>query len=97
MELLLRRTLSRGIRPRYVSALLHACGGQGAATGVLTQRERDVLRLLGEGLSNRDISERLVLSEGTVKTHVHNLISKLGVESRAQALIRAREIGVLDD
>jgi DNA-binding NarL/FixJ family response regulator len=80
--------------------LLGACGASGGGparggAGVLTAREREVLHLLGLGLSNRDIAERLVLSEGTVKSHVHNLISKLGVESRTQVLLRAREIGAM--
>ncbi|MBV9172232.1 MAG: response regulator transcription factor [Chloroflexi bacterium] len=100
MAVLLRQALSRGIRRRYVATLLGACGpstGGPPRTGlaVLTAREREVLHLLGLGLSNKEIAERLVLSEGTAKSHVHNLISKLGVESRTQAILRARELGAL--
>ena len=58
----------------------------------LTQRELDVLRLLVEGHSNRQIAETLFLSEGTVKFYVHNILQKLGVESRSQAIARARTL-----
>jgi len=72
-------------------------GLDGAPAGVelLTPRERDVLRLLAAGLSNRAIAERLVTSEATVKSHVHRLIGKLGVASRAQVIVRTRELGTL--
>jgi len=61
----------------------------------LTERERDVLRLLLEGASNREIARRLVLSVNTVKRHVYNLSGKLGVQSRMQAMIRARTLNLL--
>ena len=54
----------------------------------LTEREREVLRLLLEGVSNREIAQRLVLSVNTVKRHVYNICGKLEVQSRAQAIIR---------
>ncbi len=56
----------------------------------LTEREREVLRLLLEGASNREIAQRLVLSVNTVKRHVYNLCGKLGVQSRTQVIARAR-------
>ncbi|MEU8843474.1 response regulator transcription factor [Streptomyces roseus] len=61
----------------------------------LTPREREVLGLVGAGLSNSDIAERLVLSAATVKTHVHRCMSKLGVSSRAQAVVLAHESGLV--
>ncbi|MFJ3174111.1 response regulator [Streptomyces roseus] len=61
----------------------------------LTPREREVLGLVGAGLSNSAIAERLVLSAATVKTHVHRCMSKLGVSSRAQAVVLAHESGLV--
>jgi len=61
----------------------------------LTEREVEVLGLLAAGLSNREIAERLVLSEGTIKTHAHNLYGKLGVNSRTQAIVRAKELNLI--
>jgi DNA-binding CsgD family transcriptional regulator len=56
----------------------------------LTPAERDVLRLLAEGLSNREIAQRLFVSVETVRTHVHRVLSKLGVRSRTQAAVMVR-------
>ena len=54
-----------------------------------------MLRLVAAGLSNSEIAERLFLAVGTVKTHVHNIYGKLGAQSRAQAIARARELNLL--
>jgi LuxR family maltose regulon positive regulatory protein len=61
----------------------------------LTEREHEVLQLLALGLSNKEMAERMVVSEGTVKTHVHNLIGKLGAQSRTHVLARAIELDLL--
>ena len=60
----------------------------------LTPRERDVLELVCAGLSNQEIAERLFLSLNTVKRHNNNLFGKLGVSTRAQAILRAQELGL---
>ncbi|MBF6335750.1 response regulator transcription factor [Nocardia abscessus] len=63
-----------------------------AGLGELTEREREVLDCLGDGLSNAQIAGRLFIGETTVKTHVSRVLTKLGVRSRVQAAILAREI-----
>jgi len=60
----------------------------------LTPREREVLALLAQGLTNSAIAQRLVLSPKTVRNHVSNIFSKLQVADRAEAIIRAREAGL---
>lgn len=57
----------------------------------------EVLQLIAEGLSNREVAERLVISLSTVKGHTANIFSKLGVNSRTQAVAKARELGILSN
>ncbi|MFI5589806.1 response regulator [Amycolatopsis sp. NPDC051758] len=61
----------------------------------LSERELEVLRLLADGRSNREIASTLFLAEGTVKNHVTNLLGKLGARDRTQAALRARDLGLL--
>lgn len=61
----------------------------------LSGREIEILGLVSTGLSNREIAEKLVISEGTVKNHLTNILSKLGVRDRMQASLRAKELGIL--
>jgi pimeloyl-ACP methyl ester carboxylesterase/DNA-binding CsgD family transcriptional regulator len=68
-------------------------GGAEPAFAALTARERDVLEQLARGLDNHQIAARLELSEKTVRNHVSSVLAKLAVESRAQAIVRAREAG----
>jgi DNA-binding NarL/FixJ family response regulator len=71
----------------------HLERGEERAFASLTVRERGILTLLTEGLSNADIAERLGLSEKTVRNHISNLYDKLGVWTRAQAIVFARDRG----
>jgi DNA-binding NarL/FixJ family response regulator len=61
----------------------------------LTQRELEVLRLVGRGLSNDEIAAQLVIGEGTVKTHVGRIFDKLGVRDRPAAIVFAFDHGVV--
>src|SRR5690606_29409973 len=62
----------------------------------LTERETEVLRLIGSGRSNKEIALALTIGEKTVKTHVSNILSKLGVSSRTQAALHAVRIGLVE-
>jgi DNA-binding NarL/FixJ family response regulator len=61
----------------------------------LTRRERDILQLVAQGSSNRDIATTLSIAEGTVKNHLHNILEKLHLQSRAQAVARAIRDGII--
>ncbi len=63
-------------------------------TSKLTEREIEILRLLARGLNNKDISEQLFLSEGTVRNHVSAILAKLGVSDRTQAAVIALQHGL---
>lgn len=106
---LLRQAVRKGDRSGYALKLLSELdngeGGLGFTRRVepelqpliepLTDREMDVLRLICEGFSNQAIANRLIVSVNTVKKHTSNIYSKLDVRNRAQAAIRAREIGLV--
>jgi DNA-binding NarL/FixJ family response regulator len=100
-------TLAAGgtlMRPAITDRLLRALReGEAPATegpeqrlAPLTDRERDVLRLLAAGLSNREIAQALSLAEGTVKNHVSSVLMKLGTRDRTRAVLRALHHGLLN-
>jgi DNA-binding NarL/FixJ family response regulator len=61
----------------------------------LSEREREILRLMAQGLTNREIADRLNLAQGTVKNYVTTILQKLGARDRTQAALRARELGMI--
>lgn len=61
----------------------------------LSEREMEVLQLIADGCSNKEVGERLFLSESTIKTHVSNLFVKLDVKRRTQAVTRAKELRII--
>jgi LuxR family maltose regulon positive regulatory protein len=111
MAALLREAAARGIQAEYVNKLLDEFRvweyGSAGRTPTpphpqtltlpdpLSPRERDVLQLISQGLSNKDIAEKLVIALNTVKRHTSSIYAKLDVKSRTQAVARARELGLL--
>jgi ATP/maltotriose-dependent transcriptional regulator MalT len=61
----------------------------------LSEREREVLQWLASGVSNREIGQRLYITESTVKRHVYNIFGKLNVRNRTQAALQARKLGIM--
>jgi LuxR family maltose regulon positive regulatory protein len=107
MVTLLRMAYQQNMSLPYVETLLkasdelirvdlhHSSPDSSLLIEPLTAREREVLRLLMDGASNREIAQHLVLSVNTVKKHVLNLCGKLGVQSRTQAVARTRTLNLL--
>jgi LuxR family transcriptional regulator, maltose regulon positive regulatory protein len=90
------RTEGQGLRTESVESIHSVLSPQSPALiEPLTRREREVLGLLVAGASNQEIAARLVISLATVKKHVSNLLGKLGLDSRAQAIARARDWSIL--
>ncbi|MEJ2263275.1 MAG: LuxR C-terminal-related transcriptional regulator [Anaerolineales bacterium] len=103
MAELLRRAGSQGIGPKFIAKLLSEFDqdSEGADSTdqpliePLSKRELEVLNLLADGLSNSDIADRCVITVGTVKAHTASIYRKLNVNSRTQAVARARELELL--
>jgi LuxR family maltose regulon positive regulatory protein len=92
--------MQKSYKDDFVAGLLAAFGepvhiDQSALIEPLTEREIDVLKLIAEGMSNPEIAEKLVLSVGTVKTHVKHIYGKLNVDDRVKAASKARELGLI--
>lgn len=83
------------LAPSVSRVLVRRAAQPAPVAPVLSLRETEVLRLVGDGLSNRAIGERLHLGEATVKTHLLHAFAKLGVDDRTRAVTRAMELGIL--
>ena len=70
-------------------------GSGNSAIDPLSEREREILRLIAQGASNREIASALFLAEGTVKNHVSNILGKLKVRDRTQAALKAKDVGLI--
>jgi LuxR family maltose regulon positive regulatory protein len=101
---LLVEAAGRGILPEYVGQILAVVGRRtppdqapGLESGEhLSQREREVLCLMAEGASNQLIAEQLVITVGTVKSHINHILMKLEASNRTEAVARARQLGLLE-
>jgi LuxR family maltose regulon positive regulatory protein len=97
-----RQSPSTGFSLNYVAGLLTAFGQETEAAlptmaslvEPLTEREREVLRLMAAGLSNSEIADTLVIAISTVKSHVNHIYGKLGVENRTQAVLKAQDLAL---
>src|ERR1700682_5195949 len=92
------RDVARGrmlITPRTIATLLAKRRGIDAQLQSLTPREKEVLRLMADGLSSPSVAAKLGISYTTVRTHIRSLGSKLGVHSKLEAIVKARELGLI--
>jgi len=92
-EALLSPSLTRRLIERHVAA--PPPGSASDLTDGLTDREREVLTLVGRGLANDEIAERLFVSRATVKSHINHVFAKLGITSRVQAVVLCYEHGLV--
>ena len=79
---------------RALETLLQREAGSREVAGILTPREIEIARKVASGMRNRDIAEKLFISEGTVKTHLHHIFEKLQVDSREGLTLFAHEKGL---
>jgi DNA-binding NarL/FixJ family response regulator len=95
-DALLAPTVTRRLLERFADTLPGEPPPLPAELAALTPREREILELVARGLSNAEIADRLVLGETTVKTHVSNVLRKLGLRDRVQAVVFAYEAGLVE-
>src|ERR1051325_2361413 len=79
---------------RAMERMLRSEQARGKAREILTPREIDIVRMVARGLANREVGEKLFISEGTVKTHLHTIYEKLGLRGRVQLANYAQENGL---
>ena len=94
-DALIAPSVTRRLMDRFARLPVPADETHAESLGGLTDREREVLRLVAHGLSNREIAEALALAEPTVKAHVSHLLAKLGQRDRAQLVVLAYEVGLV--
>jgi DNA-binding NarL/FixJ family response regulator len=95
-ESLLAPEVTRRLVDRFVSGSRPGARPRAPELDDLTARELEVLELIARGLSNAEIGAELYVSDGTVKTHVTRILSKLGLRDRVQAVVLAYESGLVE-
>ena len=93
------RTVAEGgslFTPRSIAQLLNSRREVETQLERLTPREKEVLRMMAEGVSSREIASRLGISYTTVRTHIRSLGSKMGVHSKLEAIVKARELALVE-
>lgn len=93
------RTVAAGgslFTPRSIAQLLNTRREVESQLERLTPREKEVLRMMAEGMASRDIAKKLGISYTTVRTHIRSLGSKLGVHSKLEAIVKARELALVE-
>jgi DNA-binding NarL/FixJ family response regulator len=94
-DALIAPAVTRRLLDRFARLPMPSDAAHDTVLGQLTERETEVLKLVAEGLSNREIADRLVLAEPTVKTHVSHLLLKLDLRDRVQLVVLAYETGLV--
>ena len=87
--------IDRDTMTRALSTVLDREAAESEASHTLTPREIEIVRMVAQGLRNRAIAERLSISEGTVKVHLHNIYEKFGVNGRLELLLTAQQKGMI--
>lgn len=92
---LIQPSITRRVVAEFSRMAAAPQSGQGLLDEPLTEREMEVLKAIAAGMSNREIADQLYITEGTVKNHVSNLLGKLGVRDRTQAVLKAQELRLI--
>ncbi|NWG20888.1 MAG: response regulator transcription factor [Chloroflexi bacterium] len=99
-EALIQPSIARKVVAEFSRLASRSAGAAGQmlpkSPNALTERELDVLKALARGLSNKEIAAALIVTEGTVKTHISNILAKLDVRDRTQAVLKAQQLHLLD-
>ena len=97
LKTILPESLQRTIGLQHNADHDSPIAGNGVLIEPLSERELEVLALIDQGLTNREISDRLTVALSTVKTHINNIYNKLGVQTRVQAIKQARALGLINE
>jgi DNA-binding NarL/FixJ family response regulator len=94
-ESFLQPSITAKVLAEFSRLSSQAVGQKNSLQNPLSDREREILSLVATGASNKDIAAQLIIAEGTVKNHLSNILSKLEVQDRAQAVLKAKEFGII--